>query len=337
MAFSTILSILFINFMIEQSHSLEPELCTSSADLQLERKFKGIFLPDDRDLWSNKVFANLKFPTSSQGRVMQSITINPISCELYAAVSLQTKPDIIGLWSFKSISDYSLYSEMFTPIFGHGTDLSREVDAEGKVWVWLSDDRGVGAHRFWFDEQGGKLIVRGRQFVRFLDEPTVPKSQLVSISADGRYLVSTGRRRDADRQPVMVRVYEMDEIRRRLGGDTIAEPAFEWPLAEGQQKRRNHRQGIAILGGSIFVLSGNNKAHSRKWIYTYDVTGLLLSKQRIGVGFDESFKNKEFGIYEPEGLEIITRNGAPYLLVGIATGRVQNRINRIYSIRLRML
>jgi hypothetical protein len=323
--------------VIEQSHSLESELCTSPADLKLERNFKGIFLPNDNDMWSGKLFANIIFPKSSQGKVMQSITINPISCEIYASVSLQTKPDTIGLWSFKSINDYSLYSEMFTQMFGHGTDLSREVDTQGKVWVWLSDDRGVGAHRFWFDEQGGKLIVRGRQFVRFLNEPTVPKSQLVSISADGRYLVSTGRKRDADRQPVMVRVYEMDEIHQHLGRDTIAEPAFEWPLAKGQQKRQNYRQGIAILGSSIFVLSGNNKAHSGKWIYTYHVTGLLLSKQRIGVGFDESFTNNEFGIYEPEGLEIITRNSVPHLLVGIATGRVKNRINRIYSIRLRKL
>ena len=317
------------------THSFDKDLCTSTEDLFIERSIEGVFLPDETELWSNYIFADIELPDSAEGRVMQSMTIDPVSCKMYIAVSMQGTPEILGLWSFNSRANYSSFSEVFTQLFGHGQDMSREVDGRGEAWIWLGDRHGNGAYRFRLQEKGEQLIIRQRQHVRLLAENTAPKSQLISVSADGRYVASTARSKADNRQPVMVRVYEMTEIRRHLDRDTIAQPAFEWPLAEEQQKRKVPKQGMAILGNSVFILSGNNQPKTAKWIYTYNIQGVLLAKHEIGLGYHASRNRDEFGIYEPEGLEIITRNGENYLIVGISTGIKHNRINRLYSLKLK--
>lgn len=266
-----------------------------------------------------------------KGRTVQSIGIDPSSCRTIATISLKTKPEVVGIWSFlpKGAEQGAFTS---TEAFGHPQDLTVEHDGSSNPYLWLPDENSLGAMRFRLTtDVEGKLSVSDIQFVRMLKKPVA--SHTITVSADRRFIAVMGKISDRFRGKQTIKIFQLQDAL-STGDVSNLKPISEFPLAAEQQPNGEYRQGLAIVGNTVFVLSGRPEIESANRLVSYTLMGSKLQSEVLTIGLDFSAQDGEGMFSEPEGLEIISHKGQLALAVGIVSGDKGKKTNRVYKLPL---
>ncbi len=268
-----------------------------------------------------------------KGRTIQSMVLDPLSCHWLATVHLKRSPDKIGIWeTSEGVTDEPLLY-VTSPGFAHPQNLSVQVSEHGIVWFWLPDAEGLGAKRFRLVENDGVLAIADVEHFPLLDKPL--PSNTTAVSADGRYLLILDLTDVGGKIVEAVRVYRIEDVVGTSQSDLVnVAPLYVWPLAAVQQPKGQYRQGLAMIGNTVFVLSGPPKMGPGKWLLSYSIDGKLLASDPLDVGLREALSDPGPASYEPEGLNIIRDGSGFKLTIGIASGSIGNRQFRLWSVPL---
>lgn len=268
-----------------------------------------------------------------KGRTIQSMVLDPVSCRWLATVHLKRAPDTIGLWETSDGGMDGPLRRVTSHEFAHPQNLSVQMSAHGVVWFWLPDAEGLGAKRFRLVENETGLTIADVEHFPLLDAPL--PSNTTAVSADGRYLLILDLTDIGGKQVEAVRIYRMEDLIGTPKADLIdVAPIHVWPLAAVQQPKGQYRQGLAMIGGTVFVLSGPPKIGPGKWLFSYSIDGKLLASDPLDVGLREALSDPGTPSYEPEGLNIIRDGSGFRLTIGIASGAIGNRQFRLWSVPL---
>lgn len=266
-----------------------------------------------------------------RGRTVQSIGIDPSSCRTIATISMKQKPEIVGIWSFLA---NGVEQGAFTPSeeFGHPQDLTVEHDGTANPYLWLPDEKGLGAKRFKLTTNAsGTLSVEDVQFYRLLQKPVASHS--ITISADRQLVAIMGLISDKQPKKQTIKLFLMRDV---LATKDFARlrPINEFQLAPEQQPNGEYRQGLAIVGNTVFVLTGRPDIESTNRLVSYTLKGSKLQSEVLTVGRDFSAQDGEGKFSEPEGLEVISHKGQLALGIGIVSGDKGKKTNRVYKVPL---
>lgn len=277
------------------------------------------------------LFLQLPLTGKFKGRTVQSIGVDPTNCRIVTTVSLKKKPEIVGFWSF--LSDGNQEGKFTrTDLFGHPQDLTIEHDDTTSPYFWLPDRDGLGSKRFKIRKgEGGHLEVEDMQFIKMLKRPV--SSHSIAVSADKKHIAIMGKISPRHREKQVIRVYKLEDA--LMSRDvTILKPLSEFKLVSEQQPGKEYRQGLAIVGNTVFVLTGNPNIERQNRLASYNLHGDVLSISTLTFSKELSAKDGSGTIDEPEGLEFVIINDKPALLVGMASGDTNKKTNRLYKIPL---
>jgi hypothetical protein len=267
------------------------------------------------------------------GLTIQSMALDPVSCHWLAAVHLKRSPDRIGLWEISDVPSDGSLRHVTSQEFAHPQNLAVQISAHGVVWFWLPDEEGLGAKRFRLVEGLAGLKVVDVEHFALLETPL--PSNTTAVSADGRNLLILDLMDLNGKEVEAVRIYRIDDIVGAPAADLIdIPPLYVWPLAPVQQPKGQYRQGLAMIGGTVFVLSGPPKIGVAKWLLSYSIDGKLLASDPLDVGMREALSDGQSKSYEPEGLTIMRSKAGVALAIGIASGDIGNRHFRLWSVPL---
>lgn len=271
---------------------------------------------------------NFNVDTNVAGLLVQSIALDRAHCTWVAAVSLSKKTNSVILAEFPSGTSgrsYKLYQS--ETLFSHPQDISASAWGD-KTLFWLpsQDRKGVVG----FTLHDGSV----HEEFNFALFKTPIKGLSSAVDARGRYLAVQGYFRQGKDKQQMVRIYELRQL---LDSDSAlkfkdVKPIYEWPLDVSQQDSRQWRQGMAIYGSSLFVLSGNAKPSQEKFLVSYELNGRVISVGSLPNSAVGSFKARKSKTFEPEGLEVVSYNGEVGIAIGLAGGAKPSRSYELWFV-----
>ena len=264
------------------------------------------------------------------GRVVQSVALMHKNCGFIGTSSFGGDPEETGIWYFSDEGQSQLIAK--TKLFGHGQDISSYLDNSGAEWFWLPAADGQRIARFQVNQKNAKWAVTNIEYFSVFDAPFSNLS--MSISADSRHIITLGVPENEAEKQWIVSVFLLSDILNAPHANNAPKPISTFPLTDLQQQRDQWRQGLAMAGGTIFVLSGDGSADGEKNIIAYNLPGAVTAKYRVGQGLALALNDSAEPHYEPEGLEILSNGSAFQLIVGIASGERGNRIYRLWAIPL---
>jgi hypothetical protein len=285
----------------------------------------------------SELVAVLKPGKEGEGRVIQSIAFSPQHCALFATSSFGGKPETIGLWKFSNKENQGLITKK--SIWGHSQDLSISVSGKDE-YLWLPNNDGTGLINFQFNELAATSKVENVREHIVSQEPEVAHS--VNVSRDGSYIVTASKKRKDKLNPYKISIFqknndifESDEgkIFKKIGDKnfTLLKNFF---VDSEQAEEKQHLQGLAIIGNTIFILTGNSNIKKDKLIYSYNFNGEILYKSKISTGIEYAKNDGKGKVYEPEGLDILYSESKIELLLGFASGSSDNKIYRLFKLPL---
>ena len=280
----------------------------------------------------NKTIEHLgefKIDGAYSGSLIQSMAFDSVSCRWLAAVSAGRKPELVTILEFPSKPPYlSEQSSSPSMNFSHPQDLSLSVDG-GQTQIWLPDNKRKGVNRFEIEEGGGLVNVRN---YRLSKNPV--KGYFSAVSVDGHYLVTMGGVDQGEGSRQEVNVYRVSDLVGLSDRETLL-PVYSWPLNEIQQDKAQWRQGLAVVGNTVFVLSGNAKRDQPKFIVSYKLEGGTIAVEELPGADSNQLMTGRIRTYEPEGLEVIRHNGGLALALGMAGGTKGKRSFNLWVVPLK--
>lgn len=272
---------------------------------------------------------------SVDGRLVQSIALDRVECNWVAAISLSKTPESVMLVEVPRLSsrrDYRVYQS--DTLFSHPQDISASTWERGALF-WLPSQNRKGVVAFTLGEGN----IKEEFAFDFFRTPI--KGLSTAVDAKGENLVVQGyfRQGKSKERKQMVRVYALRDL---LNGESALrsrdiKPRYEWALDESQQDSRQWRQGMAIYGNSLFVLSGNAKPSQEKLLVSYELSGRVLSVDILPDSMVGSFKARKSKTFEPEGLEIVSYKGEVGVGVGLAGGTKSARSYELWFVPLKKI
>jgi len=280
----------------------------------------------------NKTIEHLgefKIDGAYSGALIQSMAFDSVSCKWLAAVSTGRKPELITILVFPPKAPYLSEQASRTSMnFSHPQDLSLSVKG-GQAEIWLPDSKRKGVNRFEMDEDGSLVNIRN---YRLSKNPV--KGYFSAVSVDGNYLVTMGAVGKGGSSRQEVNVYRVSDLADLPDHGGVL-PIYSWPLNEIQQDKAQWRQGLAVIGSTVFVLSGNAKRDQPKFIVSYKLEGGAIAVEELPGANSNQLMTGRIRTYEPEGLEVIRHNGGLALALGMAGGTKGQRSFDMWVVPLR--
>ncbi|MCY1195047.1 hypothetical protein DBL03_01240 [Pseudomonas putida] len=271
------------------------------------------------------------FDGEMAGRLVQSIALDSRKCTWVAAVSLSKNPSSVLLGEFgysQPEGRYKLYQS--DTLFSHPQDISASLWGD-KTLFWLPSQDGVGVTGFTLNDG----VIHEEFHFELFKRPI--KGITTAVDGSGRYLAVQGGFAGEKGRKQMVRVYDLQQLMSRK--ETLSmksvEPLYEWPLDDAQQDKKQWRQGMAIYGNNLFILSGNAKPSQKKLLINYRLDGEVISTEFLPENLLLGFKMQRSKTFEPEGLEVVSYNGNVGLAIGLAGGAKFKRSYELWFVPLR--
>lgn len=273
----------------------------------------------------------ITFDGEMAGRLVQSIALDSRKCSWVAAVSLSKNPSSVLLAEFaysQPGGSYKLYQS--DTLFSHPQDISASLWGD-KTLFWLPSQDGLGVTGFTLNDEA----IHEEFHFELFNRPV--KGITTAVDGGGKYLAVQGGFAGGQGRRQMVRVYDLQQLMNRK--ETLSmksvEPVYEWPLDGAQQDKKQWRQGMAIYGDSLFILSGNAKPSQEKLLINYKLDGEVISIEFLPSNLLLGFKMRRSKTFEPEGLEIMSYNGKVGLAMGLAGGTKSNRSYELWFVPLK--
>ncbi|MCO7630557.1 hypothetical protein NJF54_01800 [Pseudomonas guariconensis] len=292
--------------------SVSAAVCEPSVD-ELPKKLKEGYFRLANPI-AEKIIHLGSFHIEGQysGTLIQSIAFDKIRCKWVAAISTARKPELVAMMTFPAVAPYvSRNFSVPSSRFSHPQDLSFSISGN-KSEFWLPDNKRKGVNRFELDEEGSVVNLKNFSFSR---RPI--NGLFTAVSADGKYIVVMGAEGQKKKRQ-RVSVYKVRDLVRLEAGEL--KPMYSWLLDDIQQDRKQWRQGLAVIGSTVFVLSGSHSRSQDKLIVSYKLEGGTLAINKLPDASSGMLMKGKITTYEPEGLEAIRYDGRPALAFGMAGG-----------------
>ncbi|WP_339428740.1 hypothetical protein [Pseudomonas taetrolens] len=258
---------------------------------------------------------SFSFNDQYAGTLIQSFAFDEAKCKWLMAASVGRKPETVIISEFPPVAPY-LSERTSSPLqgFSHPQDLSLSIQ-EGKAELWLPDRTRKGVSRFNMNAEGQVEGVKGYRL-----STTPVRGYFSSVSTDGQYLVTMGTVGKGKNSLQQVNVYNRKDVVGSEGVSGDIKPIYTWLLDDAQQDHKQWRQGMAVVGNTVFVLTGNGRANQEKLLGSYRLEGGVIAINNLPDAKSNQLMKGKLKTYEPEGLEVISYNGELALAFGMAGG-----------------
>jgi hypothetical protein len=265
------------------------------------------------------------------GTLIQSVAFDENKCQWLAAVSIGRSPELVSVLTFPPAAPFLSFSSSKPSVeFSHPQDLAVSFQDE-KTKMWLPDSVRKGVTQFELNDNGDLKIIKNYK----LFDLSV-NGFFSSVSVDGEYIVTLGEAGDEGSKHQQANIYRLRDVTDSNGeSDATVVPLYSWPLNDLQQDRKQWRQGLAVVGNTVFVLSGNAKPGQPKFIVSYKLEGGVIAVDELPSGRSDLLTSGRVITYEPEGLEVVRHKDSLALAFGLAGGKKGNRSYDVWLIPLR--
>ena len=281
---------------------------------------QGYFRPATPVADNIKHLGSFNFNDQYAGALIQSFAFDEVKCKWLATASVGRKPETVIISEFPPVAPY-LSERTSSPSqeFSHPQDLSLSIQ-EGRAELWLPDRARKGVVRFNMNEEGQ---IEGVEDYRLSATPV--RGYFSSVSVDGKYLVTMGTVGKGKDSLQQVNVYNRRDVVESGRESGAIKPIYTWMLDDAQQDHKQWRQGLAVVGNTVFVLSGNGRANQTKLLGSYRLEGGTIAIDDLPSASSNQLMKGKPRTYEPEGLEVIRYNGELALTFGMAGGTKGSR------------
>jgi hypothetical protein len=277
-----------------------------------------------------KKLGSVKLQGVAAGYLIQTFTFDQLHCKWVAAISQGKGRESIWLAEFPVKPPYENTKLYEVPTgFSHPQDLTMST-VKGRNIFWLPRQDRKGVVGFALDSGGVEEVYN----IGLFSSPV--KGLFSAVSEDGNHLVVQGVFKGGGTKRQMAKVYNLNRLLSEYGKSDflMAEPIYQWELDEAQQDQSQWRQGLAVVGNTVFVLSGNAKPSQKKLIGAYRLDGKVISIDQLPQILVDGYKERRSKTFEPEGLEVVSFDGVLGLTFGLAGGVKSRRTFDLWFVPL---